>query len=72
MVDLSNLPDHAIVPLETASEYLCLARRRIVELASGRDRSSHRRKLPCLRYSRNNFDFKVGDLKKFAEDSYSG
>ena len=70
MVSLKNLEDDAIVPLETAAEYLCLSKRKIVELAAGRDRSSSRRQLPCLRYSKKHFAFYVGDLKQFAADSY--
>ena len=70
MVSLKNLEDDAIVPLETAAEYLCLSKRKIVELAACRDRSSSRRRLPCLRYSKKNIAFYVGDLKQFAADSY--
>ncbi len=70
MVELKHLADDTIVPPGTAAEYLCLSKRRIVELAAGRDRSSSRRQLPCLRYSKKHFAFYVGDLKKFAADSY--
>ena len=70
MISLNNLKDDTIVPLETAAEYLCLSKRKIVELAAGRDRSSSRRRLPCLRYSKKNIAFYVGDLKQFAADSY--
>ena len=70
MVEIRHLADDTIVPLETAAEYLCLSRRKIIELAAGRDRSSSRRRLPCLRFSKKKFAFYVRDLKKFAADSY--
>ena len=70
MVSLKNLEDDAIVPLETAAEYLCLSKRKIVELAAGRARSRSRRRLPCLRYSKKNIACYVGDLKQFAAESY--
>ncbi len=67
---LEHLPDEAIISKEAVAEYLHMPVKRLVEIASGRERSGLY--LPCHRVSARHYLFKVGDVRKFLDSCYTG
>ena len=67
---IEDLPDERLLPVDTVAQYLNLSKRTVIKMARGRHDSG--RRLPCVKVTERKLLFKVGDIRSFIRENYTG